>query len=348
MSLFPNKIRRMPVSIIVSFLFFICGLLFFLYTPYEAYGSSGDLEDRMINAVKRAKPAVVNITTGRPGTSSTGVGTGIIINRNGFILTNTHVIKGAAIIKVTLHDNTRYNAVLWKASPDNDLALLKIEATNLSVPSFGNSDNLQLGQIAIAIGNPYRFKWTVTMGVISALNRQVKARGISYTDLIQTDAAVNRGSSGGALINTSGQVIGINTLVYTGTSDVHAQGLSFAIPINFAIKIANELMTGQKAGVPKPWIGLSGKDITEQLQSSLDLPARYGVYITQVSPNSPASKGKIQPGDIIISAKGQLIRTVKDLKNITQESVPGQEMQLEYWRGRTKQKASIIVEQLSQ
>ncbi|MCD6310693.1 MAG: trypsin-like peptidase domain-containing protein [Candidatus Eremiobacteraeota bacterium] len=339
---------RTAVMFTLSIIFLIVGLFFFFCSPVSVQGSSGDIEQKIVRAVKRVLPGVVNITTGRPGYSRTGVGSGVIINKDGFILTNAHVLKNASIIKVTLSDDTTYSAMIWRASAEKDLALLKVEATNLPVPKFGDSDQLELGQIVIAIGNPYKFKWTVTQGVISALNREVNARGIKYTDLIQTDAAINKGSSGGALINTSGEVIGINTLVYTGTSDLHAQGLSFAIPANYALEIARELMSSRKAGTPKPWLGISGKSITELMKVTYELVPRYGVYITQVSPNSPAAKAKIQPGDVIVKAKGQLIRGVKDLKNVLHDCIPGQRIEIILWRKNKKITTTAIIDQLSQ
>ncbi|MCL5035881.1 MAG: S1C family serine protease [Chloroflexi bacterium] len=343
-----RKSGRVLIPLVLSILFFLGGLIFFLSVPRAAYSYDGDTESRIISAVKRNMRSVVNITTGRPGVTSTGVGSGIIIRRDGFILTNAHVIKGASIIKVTMSDDTTYNATIWRASAEKDMAILKIDASNLPVPKFGDSDKLQLGQIVIAIGNPYRFKWTITQGVISALNREINARGIKYTDLIQTDAAINKGSSGGALINTSGEVIGVNTLVYTGSAELYAQGLSFAIPINSAMEIARELLSSQKAGTPKPWLGISGRDVSEQLYKQLSLPARYGVYVTQVSPNSPASRAKVQPGDVIVFAGNEQMTGVKDLKRILSNCIPGQRLEITFWRSGKKLTTSAIIDQLSQ
>jgi serine protease Do len=322
-------------------------LIFWLSAVFPCWALTS-YEAQIIAAVKRAKSSVVNITT-YSSSGSEGTGSGVIIRKDGYILTNAHVIRGAKIIRVRLADGSKYRALVWKASPDKDLALIKIEAGGLRVPDFGDSDQLQLGQTVIAIGNPMRFSWTVTTGVISALNREITARGVNYADLIQTDAAVNLGSSGGALINSDGEVIGINTLVYTGTAFYpHAQGLSFAIPINDALKIAGSLLENKRTGVPKPWIGITGKTVTFQMAEMYDLAVKSGVYVDSVMPASPASKANLVHGDIITGANGRLVKTKEDLASILRNSRPGDILNLTVWRGASKKMIKMKVEALSQ
>jgi serine protease Do len=329
----------------IKILGLICGFL--LGTAISSWALTS-YEAQIISAVKRAKPSVVNIIT-YSSSGSEGTGSGVIIRKDGYILTNAHVIRNAKVIRVRLADGSKYHALVWKASPDKDLALIKIEASGLSVPVFGDSDQLQLGQTVIAIGNPMRFSWTVTTGVISALNREIAARGVNYNDLIQTDAAVNLGSSGGALANSDGEVVGINTLVYTGTSSYpHAQGLSFAIPINDALKITGSLLENKRTGVLKPWIGISGRTVTPQTAELYDLTVKSGVYVDSVMPASPASKSNIMHADIITEVNGRLIKKKEDLSGILKVSRPGDILNLTVWRGAKKMSVKMKVESLSQ
>ncbi|MBI2252281.1 MAG: trypsin-like peptidase domain-containing protein, partial [Armatimonadetes bacterium] len=211
-------------------------ILFILLSIQQAF-SLISTEVQIIEAIKKVRDAVVSINTYSYGEEIQGIGSGVILTHDGYILTNAHVIKKARNIIIMLSSGEKYPANLIKASADQDLAILKINSNkSLPIPQFGDSDKLQLGQIAIAIGNPMHFEWTVTSGVVSALGRKINYKGITYENLIQTDAAINPGNSGGALINSAGEVIGINTLVYTGSVYTHAQGLSFAIPIKAALK----------------------------------------------------------------------------------------------------------------
>jgi serine protease Do len=271
------------------------------------------------------------------------------MSEDGYILTNTHVIRDAKTITVTFSNGKKLNAVITRASPDRDLAVIKVNAQGLPVPKFGDSAKLRLGQMAIAIGNPLRFSWTVTTGCVSALNRDIKAKGILYRDLIQTDAAINPGSSGGALVNSKGEVIGINTLVFTGgTKYQHVAGLSFAIPINEARRTADYLIKGKQAAVPKPWIGINGVDVTEDVAEAYDLPVKTGVLVDSVVAFGPAAKAGIEPGDILTEMNGQLVRSVEGLKALLNTTRPGEQIEFMVWHQGRKSRVKVTVEQLSQ
>jgi len=335
-------------------LFILCIVLYFIIVPVFALTSS---EEYIVNAVKKAKPSVVNIDTfggsAFSESSSPGIGSGVIITKDGYIITNAHVIRNARNIRVTLHDGKKFFASVVRASSDHDIAVIKINpGFNLKAAVWGNSDSLELGQTVIAIGNPMRFTWTVTVGVISALGRNVNARGIKYRDLIQTDAAINPGNSGGALINTEGQVIGINTLVYTGDSRYsHAQGLSFAIPANQAREIAKELIQKKGFARLKPWVGISGVDLTSDMAEQYGYNIKSGLLIVGVMAGSPASRAMPVPlmrGDVISNVDERVIRGVSDFKNIMSEMQPGAKMKIGFWRNNKKLETTLVIEQLSQ
>lgn len=324
-------------------------LIVFLTTSIWNSNASTDPEKQVIESVKKVKPCVVNIRTRSTGSTKEGGGSGVIITGDGNILTNAHVIQGANTIEVMLSNGKKYSAFIVRASSDHDLAVIKINTSGLPVPKLGDSSKLQLGETVLAIGNPLRFSWTVTRGCISALNRDVKAKGIMYRDLIQTDAAINPGSSGGALINLNGEVIGINTLVYTGTPEYsHAQGLSFAIPINKAVSTAQTLMKGKIQASPKPWIGISAVTINKEMADVHELPVKLGVLVDNVTAFGPCAKAGIVPGDIITEVNSQKILSVEDMKTILNGFSPGQIMELTVWHQGKKKKVNVTVEHLSQ
>ena len=279
--------------------FFVVSALFIFVMTSFAYAAYPVGEDAVVSAVKKVKPSVVSIiTTGKSGKE--GGGSGVVLTKDGFILTNAHVVENAKTIQVGLATGKKFSAVIVGLAKNRDLAVIKVKSNGLPVPKFGNSSKLNLGQTAIAIGNPLKFQWSVTVGCISALNRDIKTKGIMYRDLIQTDAAINPGSSGGALLNIHGEVIGINTLVYTGTAEFqHAQGLSFAIPINSALETSKFLRKGEIQASPKPWIGISGMTVTKDMAENYDLPVRNGVIVDGVIDYGPAKKAGLDKGCII-------------------------------------------------
>lgn len=306
-------------------------------------------EAATIEAIKRVKPSVVKIETRHPSARNTGIGSGVILRKDGFIITNFHVIRNAQTIKVYLPNGKTYPAQVWKASRERDLAIIKVNATDLPVPHFGNSDKVELGQEAIAIGSPLRFSWSVTVGTISAIGRDVSAQNTYYRNLIQTDAAINPGSSGGALANSKGEVIGINTLVYTGTDKFpHAQGLAFAIPINDALKIAQALVGKQNVGGPTggpAWLGIDGKDVTREMADMNDWRARTGVLVKSVTAEGPAASAGIKKGDVITEADGTAVHGLGDLRGVINRHKAGDQINMVVWGlGKAKRAVQVTLE----
>ncbi len=278
------------------------------------------------SAVARVAPAVVTVQTemvqrvaadpfdaffgGRSGTqTSAGLGSGFIMRPDGVILTNAHVVAGATSISVMLRDGTTYPARTIGTDETNDLAVLKVDAKNLPVAPLGDSNNLLVGEWAIAIGNPYGFMLgnsepSVTMGVISGVGRNLVARGegpSAYFDMIQTDASINPGNSGGPLVNADGEVIGVNSSIYSTSGG--SIGLGFAIPINRARRVAEDLLTHGR--VRRPWIGVQLEEL--RTQNPRDLIVR-GAQIASVAPSSPAQQAGMRPGDIIVRLADRGIR----------------------------------------
>jgi serine protease Do len=244
------------------------------------------------------------------------LGSGFIIREDGYILTNEHVVHNAEEIKVTLPDGRQFDGTLVSSDATYDLAVVRVDASDLPAASFGDSDELVVGEWAIAIGNPFGFLLadpspSVTAGVVSALRRDVKSMGSGggiYKDMIQTDAAINPGNSGGPLVNGRGQVIGVNTFIFTQSGGSH--GMGFAIPINVATKVADEIMKyGEVRGV---WIGLSVQDLTPFIASQLEITDIRGVMVVRLEDGSPAEKAGVKVGDIIRKVQGETVSNSGD------------------------------------
>ncbi|MDP2922539.1 MAG: Do family serine endopeptidase [Candidatus Omnitrophota bacterium] len=253
-----------------------------------------------------------------------GLGSGVIIDKSGYILTNEHVVSEATQIKVKLSDGREFDAEVKGVDTRSDLAVIKINASDLPVARLGKSDNLKIGQWAVAIGNPFGFaiensEPTVTVGVISALHRYVPALGRrerSYDELIQTDAAINPGNSGGPLVDLNGEVIGINTAIITTSGGY--QGLGFAISVDKAKKILNKLIKGEK--IVYGWLGVSVQDLNDDLRNYFGTKEDEGVIIVKVYPDSPAQKSNLREGDLILSFNNQPIKKTKDVVNLVSSS----------------------------
>lgn len=267
-----------------------------------------DVEIAVTKAVQDVGPSVVTVVGTIPGQqtffgytgNSTSTGSGVIISTDGYVLTNNHVIEGAQQLQVIFADGTQQDASLVGSDQYSDLAVLKVNGTIPAVATLGNSDALNPGETVIAIGSPLGdFKNTVTAGVVSATGRSIDTgEGYTIDGLIQTDAAINQGNSGGPLVNLAGEVIAINTLIIrSSNSGTVTEGLGFAIPINTARVVSEQLI--QKGYVSRPYLGINWQPITPRVAAIYRLPVQYGVYITDVTSNSPADKASLRAGDII-------------------------------------------------
>jgi S1-C subfamily serine protease len=267
--------------------------------------------------VGRVGPAVVNIRVhkntgrdGRPGQESGGSGSGFIIAPDGFILTNSHVVHGADKLEVTLADGQIFAAVLIGEDPEADLAVIRINAAQqLPHVHLADSKAIRVGQIAVAIGSPLGFQQTVTAGIVSALGRSMRSQsGRLIDDVIQTDAALNPGNSGGPLVNSSGEVIGVNTAVI-----LPAQGICFAIASNTAEFVAAWLI--KEGRIRRSWIGVMGQNVPihRRVVRFHHLGAEYGVLVTGIEPGSPAARAKLREGDVIVAFAGETISSIDEL-----------------------------------
>ncbi|MBL4712464.1 MAG: trypsin-like peptidase domain-containing protein [Gammaproteobacteria bacterium] len=308
------------------------------------------------DAVMKAAPAVVSIQTilwSEPSVSTNsqekiiqrflskksphrpkrkaeiGSGSGVIIKANGYILTNYHVISKRDEIRVRLNDGRVTKAELIGSDPDTDLAVLKINFENLPALTIADTDLLHVGDIVLAIGDPFAIGQTVTQGIISATGRTSVSQN-TYENFIQTDAAINPGNSGGALINTDGDIIGINSNIFSSTGNF--QGISFAIPIDLAQQVAQQII--QNGYVVSGWLGVEGQELTSQVLRSVDLDSLHGILITDVDKNGPGDRAGLKPGDIITRINQQRILSTNDILNLIAAGKPGDKFLIEGIRQR--------------
>jgi S1-C subfamily serine protease len=291
-----------------------------------------DSYSRTIAAVvNRVAPTVVNIRV-LSGERGQGGGSGFIIARDGFILTNSHVVHGARELEVTLHDSRVFPARLIGTDPETDLAVIRIDAPDIQHARLADSSKIRVGQIAVAVGSPYGFQQTVTAGIVSALGRSMRAEsGRLMDEIIQTDAALNPGNSGGPLLNSAGEVIGVNTAVI-----LPAQGICFAIASNTAHFVAGWLI--KDGYIRRSSIGVAGQNVPlhPRVVRFHKLPSDRGVLVMEVEPGSPAAVTGLQKGDTIVGFKGQPIATVDDLhKNLVASEI-GVPSPLMFLRGTEK------------
>ena len=275
----------------------------------------------IIEAVGKVRTSVVKIEIYKHHNSKpvlSGTGSGFLFSSDGYLFTNSHVIRNAAEIQVKLHDGSQYPAHLLGEDPDTDLAILKINAFEFKPATLGDSGELQIGQLVIAIGNPLGFQHTVTAGVVSALGRTLPGQAGQMMDgMIQTDAALNPGNSGGPLINADGEVIGVNTAAIQG-----AQGLCFAISINTAKEVASQLIRFGK--VKRAWLGLAMQqiDLVPKLRTINELSNKSALFITSVAKGSPAEKAGVISGDILVSFNQYTVETSDHLfKMLTDDKI---------------------------
>jgi serine protease DegQ len=256
-----------------------------------------------------------------------GLGSGVIVSPSGYVLTNNHVIEGADEIEVSLNDGRHTVAKVIGTDPDSDLAVLKIELDKLPIMVLGNSDNLEVGDQVLAIGNPFGVGQTVTSGIISALGRN--QLGINtFENFIQTDAAINPGNSGGALVDTDGNLLGINTAIYSRSGG--SMGIGFAIPISTAKQVLEGIVRDGR--VTRGWIGVEPSDLSPELAETFDVKLKEGVIITGVLQNGPAAKAGIRPGDVILSIAGKHVADVTQLLSQVSALKPGTEVKFQIQR----------------
>jgi serine protease Do len=253
-----------------------------------------------------------------------GLGSGVIVQPNGTILTNHHVVDGAEEIRVELTNNQILNAKIIGTDAPSDLAVLKIDAKDLSALSLGDSDRVRVGDVALAIGNPLGIGQTVTAGIISAKSRSTGLSDGSFEDFLQTDAPINQGNSGGALINTDGELIGINSQILSTSGG--SIGIGFAIPSNMARNVMDQLLTNGK--VQRGQLGVAIQPLTSEQSAKLNLKDTHGVVVATVSPNSPAMRAGLRTGDIIIGFNGQPISDANAFRNRIASTPPGTSIKL--------------------
>ena len=300
--------------------------------PVRAVASGSGQITSYSAAAQRASPAVVSITASKApargprgedpmlqyffgGRShnnepQVGLGSGVIVSSDGYLLTNNHVIEGADDVEVMLADGRQARATLVGSDPESDVAVLKITLDRLPVITFGDADQLLVGDVVLAIGNPFGVGQTVTSGIVSALGRN--QLGINtFENFIQTDAAINPGNSGGALVDTNGKLLGINTAIYSRSGG--SLGIGFAIPVSTARQVMDGLIKDGR--VTRGWIGVEPRDLTAELAQTLHLPVRQGVLITGVLQSGPASTGGLRPGDVVVKIAGTPVANTSQLLN---------------------------------
>ena len=306
-----------------------------------------------IEAAEVATPAVVNIraliqTGGNiwGGGAMTGSsGSGVVVSPDGYIVTNHHVVEKSNDIKVTLSDKRTYQAKLVGSDPSTDVAVLKIEEQELPFMVFGNSDSVRVGEWVLAVGNPFNLESTVTAGIVSAKGRNINilSGAASIESFIQTDAAVNPGNSGGALVNTAGELIGVNTAIITESGSY--EGYSFAVPSNLVKKVVRDLR--EFGNVQRAYLGVGIQDLDSETARDLGLPNAEGVLINRVASEGAASDAGLQEGDVVIGINSTNMRSTSELQEFVGRFRPGQSVQVDYWRNNKKLRSRITLKDVN-
>jgi S1-C subfamily serine protease len=324
-------LHRRHIALLLAIAALCAGVLgdrLWLWMDGETFDHAADIqaavaftpdEEINIRVYRAASPAVVNITTTAVAYDfflnpipKEGTGSGAIIDHSGHILTNFHVIDGARRLEVTLADGSKWEGRAIGVDPSNDLAVIKIDAPaeKLTILALGDSSRLVVGQKVLVIGNPFGFERTLTGGIVSSVGRSIRAEnGRLIRGIIQTDAAINPGNSGGPLLNSSGEVIGVSTAIFSPSGG--SVGVGFAVPINTAKRIISELIT--RGYVARPYLGISGHEIFPALAQALRLPVKEGIMVVEVAPGSPAHRAAIRGGDRAVQVGNMIVRVGGDI-----------------------------------
>jgi len=313
------------------------------------------------DAARKAIPSVVNISATKqvrrrnpllddpafqrffgerfnlPPETQMSLGSGVIVSREGYILTNDHVVDGVSDIQVTLHDGRTLAGKIVGSDPDTDLAVVRVSASGLTPITFGHSEQARVGDVVLAIGDPFMVGQTVTMGIVSAVGREIDRN--PFGSFIQTDAAINPGNSGGALVDAAGDLIGINTLIFTRSGGY--QGIGFAIPVGLAKHVMEQII--ETGGVTRGWFGIEVTDISPELAESLGLKATRGAIVGAIERGSPAEKGGMKLGDVIVAVNGKAVADTNTTLNAIAEMAPGKSVPVKVLRHNRELDLDVIV-----
>jgi serine protease Do len=353
--------KTVKASIVLAF------LLIFLSPALQAAPPQGGSLTWVADAAEKVLPSVVNISSTKKvkvkaspfandpffreffGSSmpqervQRALGSGVIVSKDGFIVTNNHVVGGADEVEVRLADERVFAAKIIGADPKSDVAVIKIDAKNLPVIRLGDSSKLKIGHFVIAVGNPFGLEGTVTHGIISALGRTGLNIGVDYENFIQTDAPINPGNSGGALVNTEGELIGINTAILSGSGT--NVGIGFAIPVNLAMNIVRSLEKNGK--VVRGWLGVTAQEITPSIAKAMGLQVPKGALVAEVTKDSPAAKAGIKQGDVLVAINGNEVKDASAIRFFISEVAPGTKVPIKVFRDGKYFTATVTMGDLS-
>ena len=318
----------------------------FLMDPFHDFFNGPDQDDESPLPRRRA-PQNQNRDKKGPLVPS-GLGSGVIVSPDGYILTNNHVVEDADKVEIKLTDGREFVAKVIGTDPASDIAVVKIEATGLPTLPLGDSDKAEIGDIVLAVGNPLVVGQTVTMGIISAKGRSTGTRAVgniaAYEDFIQTDAPINRGNSGGALVNLNGELIGIPSQILSATGG--SIGIGFAIPTRMARNVMDQLIKGGKVRRGILGVNLNPQGLSNEVAEQLGYKSTKGALVTIVTPGSPAEKAGVKPGDIITEFQGQRVEDNAHLRNMVSQTAPGTSVKFKIWRGNAEREFSAVLDEV--
>ena len=330
--------------------------------PPQPAGPGAIRQNSFSDAARKAIPSVVNISATRqvrrrnpllddpaiqrffgqgfqlPPETQLSLGSGVIVSREGYILTNDHVVEGVSDIQVTLNDGRTVTGKVVGTDPETDLAVVRVNATGLTAITFGQSDQARVGDVVLAIGDPFSVGQTVTMGIISAVGREIE-RASPFGSFIQTDAAINPGNSGGALVDTNGNLIGINTLIFSRSGGY--QGIGFAIPVTLAKRVLEQIIS--TGTVTRGWFGIEVIPLTPELADAQGLKGRRGAIVAKIEAGSPAAKSGLKLGDVITRIGDRPVGDNNTALNTIAETAPGQSVPVQIIRRGQELKVEVVV-----